>query len=383
MKLFEPITIRGMELKNRIMMLSMGGLVGYSGRASRAWYVERARGGAAAIITSGTLPDLLISDDAWGQPGSADAFVDGLHRLTDDVHEAGVKMGMQIWHGNFLRAGAGYFGAATQEQAATGGDAVAPSPGEGMREITVAEIESIIAHYAAAAARIREAGFDFVEVHGAHGYLLCQFFSPLENRRSDKYGGNLGGRMRFGIECMRAIRQAVGNDFPIFFRIGARDARPGGTTLEDAIAYAREMEKAGADAFDVSVACVNKLGRGAIAFSPGRKEPVATFVPLAEAIKKNVSVPVIGVGCINTPELAEDILLKGRADLIGLGRQLIADPFWPKKVFEGRTNEIMSCDYCNANCFSFVPGRPKLKPSASLCRVNPRAGHESETPPPE
>ena len=197
--------------------------------------------------------------------------------------------------------------------------------------MTREEIQSIIHKFALASAAARESGFDFIEVHGAHGYLVCQFFSGADNKRTDELRGDLRGRMRFGLETVGSIRQAAGNDFPIFYRIGAEEKRPGGITIKESQAFALELEKAGVDAFDVSIGL--PTGRNA---SPSKRAKMGTFVFLAEAIKKVVSVPVMAVGRINLPEVAESILGEGRADLIGIARQLVTDPEWPNKVREGR-----------------------------------------------
>jgi 2,4-dienoyl-CoA reductase-like NADH-dependent reductase (Old Yellow Enzyme family) len=173
-----------------------------------------------------------------------------------------------------------------------------------------------------------------VEIHGAHGYLVCQFFSGADNRRTDRYGGNLEGRMRFGLAMVQAIRQTVGEKFPILYRLGAEEKRPGGITLRQSRVFAKQLQKAGVDAFDISIG----LPAGGKPFnaSPGPKAKMGTFVHLSEAVKQEVTVPVMAVGRINRPEVAEAILTEGRADWIGIARQLIADPQWPQKVSDGR-----------------------------------------------
>ena len=246
---------------------------------------------------------------------------------------------------------------------------MAPSAVDDRRALTKDEIQSIISKFGSASAKAKEAGFDFVEVHGAHGYLPCQFFSGADNQRTDEYGGDLYGRMRFGLELVQAMRSQVGKDFPVFYRIGAEEKRPGGITIKESQAFAAELEKAGVDVFDVSIGL--PTGRNA---SPTKRAKMGTFVNLAEAIKKSVSVPVMAVGRINLPEVAESILEEGKADLIGIARQLLADPYWPKKVQEGRADEIVACKSCNT---CFIPMRSGTwKPGNPICAVNERAGRE-------
>jgi len=210
------------------------------------------------------------------------------------------------------------------------------------------------------------AGFDFVELHGAHGYLLSQFFSPAFNHRTDEYGGSLAGRMRFGLECVSATRAAVGENYPIFFRLGAWEDMADGIKIEEAVRFATELEKAGVDVIDVSVGHLEGPGFGA---SPAPDKPMGTFANLAEAIKKKVTVPVMAVGRINTPEVAETLLAEGKADLVAVGRQLIADPFWPGKVAAGQFEDVVPCISCNV-CLdtAFTAGEVKCSVNASLVK---------------
>jgi len=231
------------------------------------------------------------------------------------------------------------------------------------------EIEVIISRFAQATANARRAGFDFAEVHGAHGYLVCQFFSPATNRRDDNYGGDRARRMRFGTECVSAMRAAVGNDYPIFYRLGAWEDIPSGITVDDSTQFAAELEKAGADVIDVSLG--GMVGPGFTA-SPGPEQPEGTFVPLAESIKRRVKAPVIAVGRFRTLQVAEEVLAQGRADMVAIGRQLIADPYWPEKVATGRAEDIIPCISCNA-CFETGLAGLGLR-----CSVNAVAGRETE-----
>ncbi len=363
MKLFEPITIRGVEFKNRIVMPPMQVGVGFRSRRARAYYAERARGGAGTIIMAATSVDVFVSDDVWGKPGGVDSFLEGVGPLIQEVKQAGARIGVQLWHGNQFPAGTG----TTQDSRS---EAVAPSATEEQRELTVSEIETIISRFAGAAANARRAGFDFVEVHGAHGYLVCQFFSPATNHRNDKYGGDLLGRMRFGVECVAAMRAASGADYPIFYRLGAWEDIAHGITVEESARFAFELEKVSADVIDVSLGSMAGLGFTA---SPGSEQPEGTFVSIAEAIKGSVTIPVIAVGRFRTTEVAEAVVAEGKADMVAVGRQLIADPHWPQKVAGGRAEDILPCISCNT-CFETGFTGTGLR-----CAVNASAGRELET----
>lgn len=372
MKLFQPITIRGMEVRNRIVYPAIQLNMGLTNRQARAFYTERAKGGAGLLLTANTAIDNLACEELWGGMEELASFVERLRLLTSQIHETGTKIGLQLWQANRFPQGRGVQ-IAGKEQDPTSGDRVAPSAREDMRQLTIPEIESIIYRFAKGARNVRKAGFDCVEIHGAHRYLPCQFTSPEYNQRNDKYGGNLANRMRFGLDLVTAVRAWVGPDFPILFRLGALEQD--GSIHPDSITYARELEKAGVDCLNISTS-----GWGRIPVAPPKRNRMGTFVFLAEAIKKNVNIPVIAVGRINTPDVAEAILQKGQADMVAIGRQLIADPFWPSKVREGRVSEIIACDSCNINCYAPAFER-KLPTGAPLCKVNPRVGKEWENPP--
>lgn len=244
MDLMQPITIRGIEFKNRMVMAPMQVGVGMRSGRARAYYKERAIGGVGTIIMAGTPVDVFATDDAWGRRGGVDAFLDGIRPVIEDIQSTGARVGIQLWHGNQFPAGTA--------APAGRGELVAPSASDGMRELTVPEIETIIGRFARASSGARRAGFDFIEVHGAHGYLVCQFFSTASNRRTDRYGGDISGRMRFGTEVVQAIRTEVG-DYPVFYRLGAWEDIKGGIKRDDAVRFAAELEKAGVDVLDVSL----------------------------------------------------------------------------------------------------------------------------------
>jgi len=364
MKLFEPLTINGMELKNRIVMPAMQLRLGLTNRRARAFYLARAKGGVGAIIMCATSVDFFIEDAVWGRPDGVRLFVERMRTFTDEIRQAGARIGIQLWHGNQWPADTG--------EMMAGAEQVAPSAKDDRRALTMAEIESIIQKFAQAAGTAKSAGFDFVEIHGAHGYLVCQFFSGADNQRTDRYGGDLEGRMQFGLATVQAMRKTVGEKFPIIYRLGAEEKRPGGITLRQSRLFAKQLQKAGVDAFDISIGLPG--GNKAFNASPGPKAKMGTFVHLAEAVKKGVTVPVMAVGRINRPEVAEAILTQGRADWIGIARQMIADPQWPQKVFEGRSEDIVACKSCNT-CFQPLLGT-HWKFGDPICKVNPQAGRE-------
>jgi 2,4-dienoyl-CoA reductase-like NADH-dependent reductase (Old Yellow Enzyme family) len=361
--LSQPITIRGIEFKNRLVMAPMQVGVGMRSRRARAYYKERAIGGVGTIIMAGTPVDVFATDDAWGQSGGVDAFIEGIRPVIEDIQSNGTRVGIQLWHGNQFPAGT----AGLESR----GEAVAPSATDAMRELTVPEVETIITRFAQASAGARRAGFDFVEVHGAHGYLVCQFFSALANRRQDAYGAGIAGRMKFGTEIVSAIRAEVG-DYPIFYRIGAWEDIKGGIKRDDAVRFAAELEKAGVDVMDVSLGSVTGSGLTA---SPGPEHHEGTLVPLAEAVKRVVGIPVIGVGRFRTPEVAQGVIEQGKVDMIAIGRQLIADPHWAVKAVTGRDKDITPCISCNT-CFEPVREGLRLR-----CSVNPFVGREADLKP--
>jgi len=360
--LFTPITIKGLEIKNRIIMAPLQLGLGFRSQRARAFYVERARGGAGAITLPATAVDILASDEAWGKSGALASFLQGLSSLAADIHNAGARVGIQLWHGFHFPAGL----------SGVQGELIAPSSTGDARELKAAEIKVIVGKFASAAASAKEAGLDFVNIHGAHAYLLHRFFSPLDNQRSDKYGGSVEKRMTFALECVKAVRKAVGEDYPLFWRLSSEEGVVGGITLDNSIKLAKALEKAGIDVIDVS------YGRFARQIMPSKKQHMGTYVSQAEAIKQAVDIPVIAVGRINSPQLAGDIIFQNKADLVALGRQLITDPYWVKKVQEGRLSDIVLCDSCNKNCVRSIPEIKKAKGSEdlSLCNLNERAGRE-------
>jgi len=382
MKLCEPITIRGTELKNRVVMPAIGILAMQLGldRPTEAiidFYSKRASGGVGTIIIGGLPPSAFIPDEDLKQTIAPRLRMEALERLAARMHESGTKVGVQLFHANLYPSG--------EVRSPFPQEWVAPSPrvehhipplGQKMRQLTVEEIETIISRFALAASRAKDLGADFVEFHLAHGHaqLPYQFFTPIENRRKDRYGGGSSGRMRFGLECVTAMRKAVGEDYPIFVRLGAADEAPGGVQPADAADHAVELERATVDCLSVSIG-ISSTTEHANHVAPLKKSPMGVYVHLAEAVKKRVNIPVVAVGRINTPEVAEDILGKAQADLVAICRQLICDPCWVNKAAQNRSGEIVPCDSCNTYCW--YRGHRK-QPATHCCYKTKRPGEEWE-----
>lgn len=367
-KLLEPIHIGKVELRNRIVMPGMGtNLANPDGTVSdrlRNYYEERARGGAGLII----IEVASIHPSGRGGPNmlglDRDEFIPGLKTLVDAMHRHGAKISIQPFHAGRQTS-----------PILTGGELVAPSPipcpvsRVTPRELTIAEVEQMVERFAQAARRAKEAGFDLIEVHGAHGYLLCQFLSPNSNKRTDKYGGDLPNRMRFVLEVVARIKQVVGGDFPLTFRLSGDEYVPGGLTLEETPLIARRMQEAGINCISVSAGCYGAMHM----ISAPSTMPRGCLVPAAETIKRAVNVPVIVASRINDPLLAEQILQEGKADLVAMGRGLLADSELPNKLRLGRLEDVRMCTACQ-NCFDNVMAGGDM-----ICQVNAAVGREAES----
>jgi len=359
--LFRPLEVAGLTLKNRLVMPPMGsGLADVNGFVTdrlRDYYVRRAAGGIGTITIEATV---ITPETAGVGPETrihGPEFVPGLASVAAAVKEHDVTVGLQLWHpGRQTKLGR----------------PVAPSPiplakrGEVPRALTVDEIDEIHARYAAGAAHSRDAGFDFVEVHGAHCYLPCEFLSPVANVRDDEYGGSLENRARFAIRVVQAMREAVGPDFPIFYRISGEERAEGGFTIDDTVEVSRWLVAVGVDCVSVSAGSWYALHYTIPPMFMAR----GCLVPYARRIKREVDVPVMTVGRLDDVALAESVLDDGDADLIGIGRALIADADWPVKVREGRVDEIRPCIACNACVDRVSDGRE------ARCAVSSEVGRE-------
>jgi 2,4-dienoyl-CoA reductase (NADPH2) len=362
--LFSPITINTMELKNRIVMPAMH--LGYSegGEVNDRlidFYAMRARGGAGLIIV-GTCS---IDDDS-GMPNMMtvkdDRYIPGLARLAAVVRQGGAKCAAQIVH-----QGASVFSAFIGGRQAVSASAVQTTmTRETPRALTLDEIPLIQDKYAQAASRVKEAGFDAVEILG--GYLPAQFLSPLSNIRDDEYGGSLAGRMRFCLEVAAKVRDAVGADFPVLMRLSGNEFVEGGFTREEVITFASELEKTGVDMLNVTGGRHETKVPQITMFVPRR-----TFVYLAQGIKSAVSIPVMASNRINDPAIAEEIIRNGEADLVAMARAHVADPELANKAGAGKSHLIYHCIGCTQGC---IDNGFRLQPVT--CLVNPRSGMEGE-----
>jgi 2,4-dienoyl-CoA reductase (NADPH2) len=364
--LFEPIRIGTLEVKNRIYMPAMHLNMAVNFEVTdqlTEFYVERARGGAGLICVGyATVDEFSGMMTCIG--AHRDEYVPGLRRLAAAIRENGAKSAVQLNHSG--RYNFSFF--------LGGKQAVAPSAvpsrltKETPRELSRDEIPGIIDAFVRAAARCREAGFDAVEVLHGTGYLISSFLSPYTNHRTDDYGGSLENRMRFGLEVMRAMRAAVGKDYPLLVRMNGNDFMPGGIGRRDLQTYARHLAGEGVDAL-----CINVGWHEAQVPQIVTEVPRGVYAYLARGIRDLVSVPVIASHRINDPDTARELIGDGWCDMVAMGRSLIADPFLPEKARRGREHEIVHCVGCAQGCFDNV-----FKLRAVECLSNPRAGYERE-----
>lgn len=377
MKLFEPGRIGSLKLKNRVAMapMAIGGLVEPDGRLSEqaiGYYRERAKGGAGLIITGVATVESQIEKNllnGWAAFPRMDsgAYVPRLSKLADAVHDYGAKLSIQLTAG---------FGRVAPRFLMRQGHPPAPSvvscfhnPREVTREMSLDEIERMVKAFATAARVAQSAGADAIELHGHEGYLLDQFKTALWNKRTDRYGGDLDGRLRFPQEVIAAIKKAAGPDFPVIYRVGLKHYLEGGRELEEGIEIAKRLESFGVDALHVDAGCYETWHW---AHPPLYQEP-GCLADMAAAAKQAVKIPVIAVGRLAYPQLAEDLLNEGKADFIALGRALLADPEWPEKVRLDRAQDICPCIGCHVGCLGRTfAGKPLS------CSVNPTVGLEDE-----
>jgi 2,4-dienoyl-CoA reductase (NADPH2) len=368
-KLLTPQSIGGLKLRNRIVMTAMHLNYTPDGRVNDrivSFYEERARGGTGLIITGGcTIND--VSGATWLLDMRGDYCIEGHAVMADAIKKHGAAAGCQLYHA----------GRYSHSFAMEGRQALAPSAvrsrftGEEPREMTREDIEETKHDYAEAARRVKEAGYDLVEVLACTGYLIPQFLSPTINLRGDEYGGPLENRMRFGLEVADAIRNAVGPDYPMSFRIDGHDYMEGGNTNREWSLFAAELEKHGVDVINVT----GGWHETRVPQLP-MSVPRAGLAYLAAGVKSKVGIPVIASNRINDIFVADEILRMGMADLVTMARALIADPYLAQKAYEEKYELITHCIGCNQGCFDHVF---YLQPVT--CTVNPRAGSELEYEP--
>lgn len=369
-RLFSPGRIGPLRLDNRIVMAPMttrkADAEGHVTEDGIAYYRARAEGGVGLITVEMAAPEPAGKHRHFELGISDDRFLPGLERLVGVIHAAGAKASIQLGHG----------GGHTRLDIA-GESPIAPSAiphtvQEGHTETVVPEemsearIARTIRSFAEAAARAARAGFDAVEIHAAHGYLISQFMAPLENRRSDRYGGSLENRARFGLEITAAVKAAV-PQLAVIFRMNGDDFFEGGLTMAEAVRIAPWVQAAGADAIHVTGGHYRSQPSAAIMIPPmatGR----TPFLAFAEAVKAVVSIPIIGVGRFGDPAEAEAALAAGKLDFVALGRPLLADPDWARHARAGRA--VRRCIACNSCVDGMRAGRQLH------CLVNPVAGRE-------
>ena len=375
--LYEPIKVGYVTMRNRIVAApsSQGDVErdGTLGKYNIAYYGRKAKGGAALV----TVGDGIVHPGGQNHPRQVllytDAALPSLLRCAEEIHKYGALASYELSHGGIVC-----------DPAYTGGRRpLGPSPVPvtiGFQtnrpveilaeEMTEKQMEEIAEAYAQAAARVRKAGFDMVMVHAAHGWLIGQFFSPWTNKRTDKYGGSVENRARFALMVLEKIRQAVGPRFPIDFRINGRDGMDGGLEIGESVEICKILEP-WVDSFHVS-SCFHMIPSHQDIMQSTIFDPHGHLLHLAAAVKRAVKVPVATVGGFNELQRMEDAIAAGKADIIALGRQCLADPDIARKGWQGRVDEVRPCQRC-ATCQS---GRFSL--GAARCAVNPEIGREYE-----
>ena len=370
--LFEPIKVGNMRVKNRVVMPPMGINFGIDDEGHITdqlceYFSVRAKGGAGMIIVGGggisprglDLPKLPpLWDDKW---------LPGLRKLVDAVHRYdGIKIGMQLIHGG------------RQQSRPTSEGRQAPSPIPALavvskeipEELDLDGIKDVEASFADCARRCRSAGFDFVEIHAAHGYLISEFMSPNANKRKDQYGGTFENRSRFLLEVFDAIRQRTAPDYPIGVRYNGQDGVADGWTVEESLQLAPILESRGAAYLHISGGIYGTLPPYPITIA-SMYTPQACFLEEATAVKKVVSIPVITTGRIKDPYLANRIVKEGKADMVSMGRSQIADPDIVNKMSNGRVGDIRPCIGCCLGCINNV-----FKMEEASCVMNPEVNRE-------
>lgn len=344
-KLFTPFTFEHLHLRNRIVMAAMGNNFshedGIASERAIAYYRERAKGGAGLIITEACPVDPRGRHRRRSLCAYDDLYLPGLQHLVASVHDEGAAIALQLHHAGRL---------AVPE--IIGGNSLAPSTiartlgSKAPNEMSLHEIQRVISQFGRAARRAKASGFDAVEIHGGHGYLIHQFLSRRTNKRVDEYGGTSEKRLRFALEVLKSVKEAVGDFFPIIFRLSGKEFVEDGYLIEEVQDWAKELERNGVSAFHVSGG-TNESLLSSVHVIPPMSLPEGYHIPLASSVKKVVHIPVITVGRLHRPSLAEQILDEGIADLIATGRAFLSDPYWPLKAKRGEENRIRTCVSCN------------------------------------
>lgn len=343
--IFTPLTVKNMTIKNRIVMMPMGTNYGeQNGEMSFLhinYYEERAKGGTGLIIVENASVDSPQGSNGTTQLRiDHDNYLPRLFKFCENIHRYGTCIAIQINH-----AGASAISSRTNMQPVSASDIPSKEGGEIPRPLTKEEIDHIVKKYGEAAKRAQTAGFDAVEIHAGHSYLISQFLSPLTNNRTDEFGGSVENRTRFCRMVLEEVRKQVGPSYPIMLRLSADELLDGGNTLDDTLEYLEYLQDE-VDIFDVSCGL-----NGSIQYQIDAnylKDGWRSY--MAKAVKEKFNKPCISMGNIRDPKVAEQILADGDADLIGMGRGLIADPEWVNKVADGRECDIRKCISCNIGC---------------------------------
>ncbi len=367
--LLSPLTVGAHTLRNRVVMGSLHTRLENEPDSIvrlTAFYAARARGGVALIITGGTSPNFEGRVEEGAQVLDSSDKLDEHRPIVDAVHEAGAKIVLQVLHTGIN---------AKHPQIVGPGSKRSPINPRVPRELTSEEIEQTIEDFVNCALLARQAGYDGIELMGSEGYLISQFTAPRTNQRTDKWGGSFENRIRFPVEVMRRTREALGPDFLIIYRISAIDLVEGGLTGDEIDQLAVAIEKVGADALNTGIGW-----HESVVPTIATSVPRAAFSFAAARLKKVVSIPVVASNRINMPDVAEEILANGEADLVSMARPFLADPEFVIKAATGRTDEINTCIACNQACLDHI-----FTDRLATCLVNPKACHEAEFPdtPPE
>ncbi|MGD8562811.1 MAG: FAD-dependent oxidoreductase [Desulfarculaceae bacterium] len=375
--IFSPLKIKTMELPNRLVMAPMAtSFAGPEGEVTDcqiAYYRQRAKGGVGLIIVENANIDFPVGVSGATQlRADKDRFIPGLFRLTQAIHQQGTLCALQLNHAGALAKKAPEYGA----------QAVAPSPAaQGLYSLSphyleADEIPGLVRRFAQAALRAQQAGFDAVQIHGAHAYLIAQFLSPLTNTRTDQYGGDSAGRARFALEIVRQTRSLVGPDYPLIFRLNAEEFLPGGMGPHEAALVAEMLQKAGVDCLDLTVGTHYQINRSCCSLLEPMSYKQSWRLNTLAKVKKRLKdpVPIIGVGPFRDAQTMEKALQQKKVDLASMGRPLIADPKWPAKVWAGEERSIRHCISCNEGCV-----RQRLFENKPIgCAVNPEVGWEKD-----
>lgn len=379
--LFKPIKIGNFEVPNRIVHvptdISSSNADGSVSDRDIHHHAEIAKGGTGFVIVGATTPD-----STTGRPtvtcfvADADNYIPGLTRLAAGMHRYGAKCAVQLQHPGRQCAIPRYNTMSTNDMViklpwSAGHEIVyenAEEKGKPVRAMATEEVLEMVEKFSEAAWRVKQAGFDAVELHAAHGYLISQFMSPLLNRRIDRFGGSFENRMRFPLAIIDQIHKKCGKDFPVLVRYSVDEWVPGGRELEESLLVAKTFQQAGVAALDLSQCVQESPGAG---FDP-MYYPEGWTTYASEAIKKVVDIPVINSHSLRNPEFCDRLIAENKTDMVGLSRQILADPYWAVKAYYGKTKEIRRCISCLTGCWQ----ESMMAKKEIGCAINPACGNE-------